>query len=440
MDYLIVQLTGRDLLFARFQLKRGDLVFAGATREPIDREHPFASLLMDADAFKEGDKVVLALPPSFLYMREMELPLRDLRKIREVLPLELKGETAFATEELVFDALQLDDGKILATWGKRHVIAEHIAVMTDNGMEPEIVTSSMFHWHALIPEEELHGQVALSDGESLAVYKNGKPCYIRSLHQGEPFFEISRTLKALEISKGIKVEKVLLHGDAANLKSDLPAGPPSFAVLPSNREMASVFGGLAAETRDLAGAYAIARACAMEEPLNFRSGDLSYTAGRKKALHRLRISLTLAVVCLLLLGIETGLRYYLVQHDLDSVNNSIRSIYRDIFPNRKKPVDEVAEVRSEIKRLGGGAATGSVLSSLKNLADIKGPDVTALFEIELDGDQLRVRGDAHSIAAVNDFRSRAAALFSGAEVGEIKSRPDGNVSFVLRGKVKEGNP
>ena len=61
------------------------------------------------------------------------------------------------------------------------------------------------------------------------------------------------------------------------------------------------------------------------------------------------------------------------------VNNSIRSIYREVFPSRKKPVDEVAELRSEIKKLGGGGATGTLLSSLKKLADIKGADVTALF-------------------------------------------------------------
>lgn len=440
MNYLIVQLTGNDALFARFQLKRGALVFAGAFRETISQEHPFAKMLeAAASASQEGERVVLVLPPALLSLREMEFPLSDRRKIREVLPLELKGETAFATEELVFDSLPLDDGKILAIWGKRHDLAEKIAVMTDKGMEPEIVTASLFHWHSLLPDGEGSASIALSDGESLAVYRGGRPSYFRTLHQGDLGAEISRTLAALEIAKGMTVDKVLLHGAAANKDADVPPPPPAFAVLPGNKEMTSVFGGLAAEARDLAGAYAVARACAMEEPVNFRNGNLAFTAGRKKALKKLRISLILAAVCVALFIAETATRYFLVQHDLDSVNNSIRSIYHDVFPNRKKPVDEVAELQSEIKRLGGGAATGSVLSSLKNLADIKGPDVTALFEIEVDGDQLHVRGDARSIQAVNDFRSRAASLFSGAEVGEIKSRPDGSVTFVFRGKVKEGN-
>src|SRR5512136_2513860 len=111
MNYLIVQLTGNEALFARFQLKRGALVFAGAFRETIGQAHPLAAMLEEAAAAdREGERVVLVLPAALLSMREIELPLSDRRKIREILPLELKGETAFATEELVFDALPLDDG------------------------------------------------------------------------------------------------------------------------------------------------------------------------------------------------------------------------------------------------------------------------------------------------------------------------------------------
>ena len=439
MNYLIVQLTGTEALFARFQLKRGALVFDGASRETIDQEHPFAAMVaVVADVDRDVKRVVLVLPPGLLFLREMELPISDRRKIREVLPLELKGETAFNNEELVFDALPLESGKILAIWGKRHDLAEKIAIMTGNGLEPEIVTASMFHWNTLLPEGESGGEIALCDGESLAVFKNGKPCYFRAVQQENLGAEVTRTLAALEIGKEVHVERVLFHGVAAGRISDLPEGPPAFAVFPGNREMHAVFDGDAAAVRDLAGAYAVARAVAFEEPVNFRSGALAYTAGRQKALKKLRISLILAAACIVLLMAETALRYFLVHRDLDSVNYSIRTIYHEVFPNRKKPVDEVAELRSEIKRLGGGIAAGNLLSSLRKLADIKGADINDLFEIEADGDQLRVRGNARSIQAVNDFRNRAVPLFAGAEVGEIKSRPDGSVTFLFRGTLKEG--
>jgi general secretion pathway protein L len=154
---------------------------------------------------------------------------------------------------------------------------------------------------------------------------------------------------------------------------------------------------------------------------------------------KLRLSLILAVALVLLLFVEAGLRYFLVKQDLDSLNASIRTIYREVFPNRKKPVDEVGELRSEIKRLGGASGRSNVLGALKKLAEIKGDDVTGFVETSIEGKQVRLQGDARSIQAVNDFRNRAAALFSDAEVGEIKSRPDGSVTFTFRGAIKEEN-
>lgn len=436
MNYLIVQLSGNEAVFARFQLKRGGLVFTGGSREELTDERPLAAMLATvAASAREEERVILALPPAHLFLREMELPIEERRKLREILPLELKGETALDSEELAFDALPLGGGKILAIWGKRPELAAQIAAMAEHGLEPEIVNASLFHWRTLLPDDAKSGQVAITDGESLAVFDNGTPCFFRVLGQGDFAGELARTLAALEIGKGMQVTDVFLHGAAARQAESLPGGPPP-SLLPIAGELADVFGADTAAARDLAGAYAVARACALEEPVNFRSGALAYTAGRKKALKKLRVTMVLAAACVLLLVAETGVRYFLVQRDLASVNASIRGIYRQVFPNRKKPVDEAGELRAEIKRLGGGAATGSLLGTLKKLADIKGDDVSDLFEIEVDGDQLRAKGDARSIQAVNDFRARAAALFTGAEVGEIKSRSDGSVTFVFRGTVK----
>ena len=130
MNYLIVQLSADEALFARFRKKGKDLVFVGASRDAIDAERPFASLLPEIKQKGETEeKIVLAIPPSLLFMREVEFLLPDRRKVREVLPLEMKGETAVDTDELVFDALPLAGGRFLAIWGKRHEFAREIRGM-----------------------------------------------------------------------------------------------------------------------------------------------------------------------------------------------------------------------------------------------------------------------------------------------------------------------
>jgi general secretion pathway protein L len=101
-------------------------------------------------------------------------------------------------------------------------------------------------------------------------------------------------------------------------------------------------------------------------------------------------------------------------------------------------VDELSEIKGEIRKLTGSENPGAVLDVLKQLAEAKGTAINGLFEAELEGRTLRVKGDARSAQSVNEFKSALSGVLATAEVGEIKSRPDGTVSFVLSGTLKEG--
>jgi general secretion pathway protein L len=442
MNYLIVQLYDDEAIFARFVAKGKELVFTGASRHTLDAEHPFASLLPQVKTeSSQEEKIVLAIPSSRLYMREVELPITDRRKVREVLPLEMKGETALDTEDLVFDAVSLAEGKFLAVWARQTKIADDIRIMAEHGLEPEIVTASLFHWQEILPVNAGSEPVAMTDGQAIAVYVGGTPVFFRPLGHGKLAAEAARTLAALEISRGITVSTVFLNGAAARQWSqdestDVPKAL-TFTPLPVSGDFAAMFSADRSAALDLAGAFSLAKACIRDEPVNFRRGDLAYTAGLQKIRRKLRLTACLAAVLVLLLASEVGLRYYLVTRDLNSLDNSIRTIFRQVFPSRKKSADEVAELRSEIKRLGGSATGQPLLPMLKKLAELKGSDITGFYETEIEGGQLRLKGDARSIEAVNNFRTRAAAAFSGTEVSEIKTRSDGSVSFVFTATAKE---
>ncbi|WP_243688876.1 type II secretion system protein GspL [Geotalea toluenoxydans] len=154
MNLLIIQLKRNELVFANFRSKRGELSFIEAARHPLSQEDSLPVLLQEFAAKKaEERRVILAIPSNHLFMREMELPIADRRKVRELLPLELKGETAVDTDQLVFDALPLTEGKVLAVWAKHHWLQETIALLVEKGLEPEIVTASLFNWQSLIPQK-----------------------------------------------------------------------------------------------------------------------------------------------------------------------------------------------------------------------------------------------------------------------------------------------
>ena len=425
MDILIVALKRDEVTLASFRPRKHGVSFLAAERHPLTGGEGELARILEGAAPAAGERrVVLALPASLLFMRELELPLTDRAKVRELLPLELKGETALDTDELSFDALQLLNGRFLAVWGKARDLAAQIELLKGAGLEPELVTASLFHWEKLVPAA---GTVAVTDGEALAVYRDGNPLYFRALQPGSGAEELSRTVAALELSQGVRVDRVISYARSTGEAEALAQG---------SRGLAEAFDNDAHAAHDLAGAYAVAAAVNDGSALNLRRGALAYTAGNQKLYRRLRLSALLAAAVVALVFAESGVRYALAKRDLASLDLSIRGVYQEIFPTRKKPVDEVAELRAEIRRLEGAKVSSNLLKLLKELAEAKGDGVTGIYETEVDGPEVRLKGEARSFQAANDFKGRVGKVLDGAEVSEIKSRPDGSVSFSCRGKIK----
>ena len=425
MDILIVALKRDEVVLASFRPRKGGISFLAAERHPLTGDPDELPRILEGAAPVVGERrVALALPASLLFMRELELPLADRAKVRELLPLELKGETALDTDGLAFDALQLASGRYLAVWGRTRDLADKIATLKGAGLEPELVTASLFHWDKLVPTA---GTVAVTDNEALAVFRDGKPVFFRALPPGAGPGELDRTVAALEIAHGVRVDQTVSY-DRSSRESEVLAQ--------ASQGLAEAFGGEAHAAHDLAGAYAVAAALADGTALNLRRGELAYTAGSAKLYRKLRITAILAAAVVVLVFAESAVRYALAKRDLASLDLSIKGVYKEVFPTRKKPVDEVAELRAEIRRLEGAKTSSNLLKLLKDLALVKGEDVSGIYETEVDGPEVRLKGEAKSFQAANDFKGRAGKLFDGAEVSEIKSRPDGSVSFSFRGKLK----
>jgi general secretion pathway protein L len=438
MELLIIEIGRRSVGCARFLKKGGHVLFQGARRIGFDDETALPSLLENLAEGDDGEhKVFLSLDAEKIYFRELQLPIADRRKQREILPLELKGETAIDVEKLVFDALPLEPGKVMAIWTVEADLREKIDTLSNAALEPQVVGSSLFHWQQLLPKADGDAAVALSDGNSLAVYCGGKPVLFRSLLDGNFREEITRTLALLEAGKGIQVERVLLLGSAAAALPQGQSGPIAFEPLPVSGALSEAFPSESMAVEN-AGAWALAAASLRGEPVNFRHGPLAYTAGRTRLKKKLLLTGILATVLLVLLLAETGLRYYFVRNDLASLDGSIQQIYREVFPKRTKAVDAVAEVKSEIRNLGGVTASQEILLALDGVAKAKNDDISAIYEADVDSGQVMLKGDARSYNAANNFKSRLAPLFDTAKMEEVKSRPDGSVSFTFRGTLKEG--
>ena len=435
MDCLIIQAGTKELTVAHFGVTRGSTELIGAASIELNEERTLADAVRGVvEKIVGSPEVVLCLSPSLFAQRSIALPFNDMRKVREILPAQLQGESAIPIEELSLGVLAAESGRFLALWARKHDIGEAIACFREAGLEPQVITSLPFAYGELpgIPAD-----CFVCDGSTLALIRGGKLTYFRTFNSTPTGPMIAATMAALELAGGELPERLCLIGNAGDTM-DLASLPLPAEIVAVPTELGKLFKN--EETfQQLAGLYAVARASFAGRLPDFRQGELAWTAGDAKVHRKLMLTGILAtLVTLLLLGQE-GLKYRAVTTDLASVNKSIAALYREIFPTRSKAVDEVAEIKGEIKKLSGIEATGSYLDLLKVIAEAKGNTINGLYEAESEGRSVRIKGDARSNQAVNEFKAALMPLMASVELGEVKSRPDGMVGFILTGTLKEGN-
>lgn len=436
MDYLILQAEEKRLTVAHFGLSRRSTELVGAASIDLDDEVTLADAVQQIAGKMSGSpRIILCLPPALFAQRAVTLPFDDLRKVREVLPSQLQGDIALPVEELVLQALAAGDGQFLAIWARKIDISLAITEFRDAGIEPQVVTSLPF---ALAELPGLPGDSVVCDGNMLALLKGGRLTYFRASDAVLTAAAVAATLSALELSGNELPPRIFFIGSAENELADDAQLPFPVEAIEVPPELGHLFKN-EQTFRQLAGLYAVARASYAGTLPDFRQGELAWTAGDAKLRRKLLLTGILAVVVMLLLFVNKGLQYRSAVADLASLNKSIASIYREIFPTRAKAVDELAEIKGEIKKLSGVEGSGGYLDLLRKLAEAKGTSINGLYEAELEGGNLRLKGDARSAQAVNEFKASLAPLLDSSALGEVKSRPDGTVAFSLTGTVKEGS-
>jgi len=435
MDYLIIRIAESHVTVARCGASGKTVALDGSAQFELNGEQDLASVVTRiASGISGSPRIVLCLSPSLFAHRIVELPLTDLRKVREVLPGQLQGEIALPVELVVFDALQLSEGTFLALWARRTDISQAIELFKEAGLEPAVISTEPFSWH-LLPG--ITTDCALFDGSSLAIITNGRLSFLRAFSGTECEKQLMATLLALEMSEMSLPSRLFVFGGQTGSALAMDSLPLAVEMLELPEELASIFSNEQV-FQQLAGLYAVGQALKAGALPDFRRGDLAWTAGDALVRKKLLLTAFLALGVVLLLFVFKGLQYQSARKDIASLNSSISSVYREIFPTRAKAVDEIAEIKGEIRKLAGRENADGALDVLKQLAEAKGAGINGLYEVELEGTSLRLKGDARSAQAANEFKVALAPLMATVELGELKSRPDGGVTFSMVATLREG--
>lgn len=428
----VIQLSRQTVTCCRFRKSGSSLTPVTGFRHTFENQEELKAHISESlQPLSEDTRTILALPAHLLTLRELQLPMQDRRKLRSILPFELASELVDTEQEIVCDALVLSDGTLLAGCCPVAEVRSYIHLLHECGVEPEVVTSAFLNWQHLPCPVEQSTPWALTDSEALMVCQDGHPLFVRALPENDN--ALTSTLTVLSLTKELEIANVF-HLETVKVSSEID----TLLALPEVLTKANASGDLPATA--LTSPLAVALAYQNGEIFNLRNGALSWTHKRTHQFKQFRIPVILAAIVLALLFTESALRWYLLSRDIRSLNTSISKIYREVFPSRRKAVDEVAEIKAEIRRLRQGSSDNATLAFLKLLAESKPDQVTGLTEIELDGQRFKIKGEAKVNSAVTALQQKLVAAGWKTDQPEFTNRPDGSILFVLIGRQGSTQP
>jgi len=100
----------------------------------------------------KSDTYLATIPGDRVSFRNLSMPFKDVKKIRQALPFEMESLLPFQVEDLLIDFIMTDSpsrGEVLAASCNRGFISEYLGTLQQNGFDPdvlEIKCSSLASW------------------------------------------------------------------------------------------------------------------------------------------------------------------------------------------------------------------------------------------------------------------------------------------------------
>jgi type IV pilus assembly protein PilM len=223
--------------------KIGPTVEVNIKRENADKPDPEAVMEALEKALAKnrisGEVQVSALSTQRAAVRSIELPFDDVNTVRQIIKSEIEPHLPFPVENVIvdfYDTRTAEEGKmnVLLTAVNKTVIAEHLDLMHETGLEPEIIDVdflSMFNTVSrLRPDlnEQSYMIVDIGASSTTVIYvTDNKPMAVRSLPIAGDFITLSIG-KELDISveeaERTKIEQGDAMAEEASAESDQAKG------------------------------------------------------------------------------------------------------------------------------------------------------------------------------------------------------------------------
>jgi type II secretion system protein L len=383
-------------------------------------------------------KIVSSIPGRFFSQRTLTLPFADRKRIEKALPFEVEDLVPFGLDTVVLDHLTLGSGtkkeaetQVLCMMLPKTVLRRHLDLLAGAGIDPQVIVPSFAGLSAaasLMPATI--GQILLC-GSDLCYRPDGALKALRSISTEAPTGGFRHVLQSLETEHKQKVERaVLLIDDAAARAVLVESGLAGEAVTP--------------EINGKKATDPVSFGIALLDDMNFRSGDFAYHLADEGARRRRRTVIIAGAVAALLLIANIGVKFSIVRSGYGKLDAEIKEVYRQTFPDGKPSADPVRQMRDKLneakKRFGVLGSGTSALDVMKVVTDGIPKEVRVGFtEFVLEGDRLKLQGEASSFEAVDKIKAelQKSPLFTDVAVQDTRMGVDNKVKFRFEMKLTQ---
>lgn len=421
------------------QRQFGKTDLQGSFSAPCASDAELIALLREKAKEWAGARIVSALPGHLFTQRTLAFPFAERKKIEKALPYEIEDAVPFSLDEMVVDHLPLDgEGKtkgtetaVLGLVLPKAVLRQHLDLLREAGIDPPAVVPSYAGLAAVERMMPAEGCTLIVNGRDLCLRSGGSVKAIRSLGASATG-GLPHALQALETESAERVEKALL------LSSDAEAGALLAGSGIAVEHVAPELGGRKADDPGSLG-------IALAGEVNFRKGEFAYRVGDEGARRKRRTVAIAAAAALVLFGANIGVKLSIVRAGYGALDREMKEIFHQTFPDSRLSGDPLRQMRDKYteaqKRIGVLGSGASVLDVMKTVTDGIPKEIRVAFqEFTLEGERVRLQGDAPSFEAVDKVKAelQKSPLFAEVTLQDTRMGVENKVKFRMELKLKQG--
>lgn len=378
-----------------------------------------AARLIRRDLAEKGlrpAKTLLSIHSSRLFMRTLDIPITDRRKLGEVAGLQAADLFLKPADELAIEAMPLEGSRAVVVAVEKARLAEELTALSAAGIEVAwagpAICSKWLLLKRLSPGE---GAFALVDDDSVAAVKDGRPLFFCHLDTADGLLLAVEALEA----EGVKLERVFSAGSAS---------------LAREAGIEAEDAGAGLEHTALS-AVAAQLAEGLSNGVNFLS---NYDDPARKVSLGARKKLSWALLFLLVVSWAAFayLSHGNIRAELASIDARLDKGFTALFPGERPKNPEYAlevrlkELAREKEALAGGVDPLGALSELARAA--KGTAVR-VHELEASAARVDIKAEAASFEEASAFRDAAArgGYFGKVAITDTRPGQSGKVRFAV---------